>query len=104
MVGQEEAIKSLSQAIRRSRTGLKDPKKPIGSFVENLAYEAAKSVNEMTGIVPEILIEHGVPAECLFDLIRRDNDISILGLASGTARRGPDHWSRFLPAPSRPSR
>src|SRR5882762_1637284 len=33
LVGQEEAIKSLSQAIRRSRTGLKDPKKPIGSFI-----------------------------------------------------------------------
>jgi len=56
---------------------------------ENLAYEAAKSVNELTGIVPEILIEHGVPAECLFELIRRDNDISILVLASGTAKEGP---------------
>src|SRR5579864_2407111 len=33
VVGQEEAIKSLSQAIRRSRTGLKDPKRPIGSFI-----------------------------------------------------------------------
>src|SRR5262245_28320112 len=33
VVGQEEAIKSLAQAIRRSRTGLKDPKKPIGSFI-----------------------------------------------------------------------
>jgi ATP-dependent Clp protease ATP-binding subunit ClpC len=33
VIGQEEAIKSLSQAIRRSRTGLKDPKRPIGSFI-----------------------------------------------------------------------
>lgn len=33
MVGQHEAIKVISQAIRRSRTGLKDPKKPIGSFL-----------------------------------------------------------------------
>ena len=33
VVGQEEAIKSLAQAVRRSRTGLKDPKKPIGSFI-----------------------------------------------------------------------
>ncbi len=33
VVGQEEAIKSLAQAIRRSRTGLKDPKRPIGSFI-----------------------------------------------------------------------
>lgn len=33
VVGQEEAITAISQAIRRSRTGLKDPKKPIGSFI-----------------------------------------------------------------------
>ncbi|MDE2291956.1 MAG: AAA family ATPase, partial [Elusimicrobia bacterium] len=33
LVGQEEAIKTISQAIRRSRTGLKDPKKPVGSFL-----------------------------------------------------------------------
>ena len=33
VVGQEEAIKSLAQAIRRSRSGLKDPKRPIGSFI-----------------------------------------------------------------------
>ncbi|MFC1520825.1 ATP-dependent Clp protease ATP-binding subunit [Elusimicrobiota bacterium] len=33
MIGQDEAIKAVSQAIRRSRTGLKDPKRPIGSFV-----------------------------------------------------------------------
>lgn len=33
VIGQNEAIKSISQAIRRSRTGLKEPKKPIGSFI-----------------------------------------------------------------------
>jgi len=33
VVGQNEAIVSISQAIRRSRTGLKDPRKPIGSFI-----------------------------------------------------------------------
>nr|HNI57872.1 ATP-dependent Clp protease ATP-binding subunit [Elusimicrobiota bacterium] len=33
LIGQQEAIVSISQAIRRSRTGLKDPKKPIGSFI-----------------------------------------------------------------------
>ena len=33
VIGQHEAIKVISQAIRRSRTGLKDPKKPIGSFL-----------------------------------------------------------------------
>jgi ATP-dependent Clp protease ATP-binding subunit ClpB len=33
VVGQEEAISALSNAIRRSRAGLQDPKKPIGSFI-----------------------------------------------------------------------
>ena len=33
VIGQEEAIKSLSQAIRRTRAGLKDPKRPGGSFI-----------------------------------------------------------------------
>ncbi|MBI4396195.1 MAG: ATP-dependent Clp protease ATP-binding subunit, partial [Elusimicrobia bacterium] len=33
VIGQEEAIAAISQAIRRSRTGLKDPRKPIGSFI-----------------------------------------------------------------------
>lgn len=33
VIGQEEAIKSVSRAIRRARVGLKDPKRPIGSFI-----------------------------------------------------------------------
>ncbi|WP_313370819.1 ATP-dependent Clp protease ATP-binding subunit [Sedimentibacter sp.] len=33
VIGQEQAVEALSKAIRRSRVGLKDPKKPIGSFI-----------------------------------------------------------------------
>ena len=33
VIGQEEAIKKVTRAIRRNRAGLKDPKKPIGSFI-----------------------------------------------------------------------
>jgi ATP-dependent Clp protease ATP-binding subunit ClpC len=33
VVGQDEAIEKLSKAIRRTRAGLKDPEKPIGSFI-----------------------------------------------------------------------
>ena len=33
VVGQEEAIAAVSDAIRRSRAGLQDPKRPIGSFI-----------------------------------------------------------------------
>ena len=33
VIGQDEAIQKLSRAIRRTRAGLKDPKRPIGSFI-----------------------------------------------------------------------
>jgi len=33
LVNQEEAVKAISEAIRRSRAGLKDPRRPIGSFL-----------------------------------------------------------------------
>lgn len=33
VIGQEEAVTALSKAIRRSRSGLKDPKRPAGSFI-----------------------------------------------------------------------
>ena len=33
IVGQEEAIEAISKAVRRARAGLKDPRRPIGSFV-----------------------------------------------------------------------
>jgi ATP-dependent Clp protease ATP-binding subunit ClpC len=33
IVGQDEAIEAISKSVRRARSGLKDPKRPIGSFV-----------------------------------------------------------------------
>ncbi len=33
VIGQEEAVKSVARAIRRARAGLKDPNRPIGSFI-----------------------------------------------------------------------
>lgn len=33
VIGQEEAVKAISKAVRRARAGLKDPKRPIGSFI-----------------------------------------------------------------------
>jgi ATP-dependent Clp protease ATP-binding subunit ClpC len=33
IIGQEDAVKKLARAIQRTRAGLKDPKKPIGSFI-----------------------------------------------------------------------
>lgn len=33
VIGQEDAVKTVSRAIRRARVGLRDPKRPIGSFI-----------------------------------------------------------------------
>ena len=33
IIGQEEAVKAVAEAIRRSRSGLSDPRRPIGSFI-----------------------------------------------------------------------
>jgi ATP-dependent Clp protease ATP-binding subunit ClpC len=33
IIGQEEAIETISKAVRRARSGLKDPRRPIGSFI-----------------------------------------------------------------------
>ncbi len=33
VVGQEEAVAAVSDAVRRARAGLEDPRRPIGSFI-----------------------------------------------------------------------
>src|SRR5699024_6442401 len=33
VIGQNDAVQSISKAVRRARAGLKDPKRPIGSFI-----------------------------------------------------------------------
>ena len=33
LIGQDEAVKSVSKAIRRARVGLKNPNRPIASFI-----------------------------------------------------------------------
>jgi nucleotide-binding universal stress UspA family protein len=56
---------------------------------EGLIYAAAKQVNELTGIVPEVVISHGRPDDSLKELLDSDRDISILVLAASTAKEGP---------------
>ena len=56
---------------------------------ENLVYEAARAVNDLAGIIPELVIMDGRKTECLLELIKSDRDISILVLAAGTAKEGP---------------
>ncbi len=56
---------------------------------ESLIYGAAKTVNELAGIIPELVIGDGRPTEALLDLIKSDSDISILVLAASMAKEGP---------------
>src|SRR4051794_9227639 len=53
---------------------------------EAAIYAAAKTVNELAGIIPELVIAYGRPADALLELIKSDPDISILVLASGTSK------------------
>ncbi len=56
---------------------------------EALLHEAAKTVNELAGILPELVIPYGLVTECLAQLLKADKDISILVLGSATGKEGP---------------
>jgi nucleotide-binding universal stress UspA family protein len=56
---------------------------------EGLIYAAAKTVNELAGVIPELVIATGRPPEALLELIKSDKDISILVLAAGVSKEGP---------------
>ena len=56
---------------------------------EAMLYAAAKTVNELSGIIPELAIPFGLVTDCLIKLLKEDRDISILVLASGTGKEGP---------------
>jgi len=56
---------------------------------EGMLHEAAKAVNDLSGILPELVILYGLTTECLGQLLKQDPDISILVLASGTGKEGP---------------
>jgi hypothetical protein len=56
---------------------------------EAMLHAAAKTVNDLSGIIPELVILEGRSTECLAQLLKDDKDISILVLASGIAKEGP---------------
>jgi nucleotide-binding universal stress UspA family protein len=56
---------------------------------EALLHAAAKTVNELAGILPELIILQGRVTECVSQLLKEDKDISILILAAGTGKEGP---------------
>jgi len=56
---------------------------------ESLIYDAAKTVNDLSGIVCELVIAEGRAMEALMELLKSDSAISILVLAAATAKEGP---------------
>ena len=56
---------------------------------EEMIYAAAKTVNDLSGLIPELVIPYGQVTDCLTKLLKDDKDISILVLAAGTAKEGP---------------
>lgn len=56
---------------------------------EKLLYDAAREVQDLAGMMPEVMVLEGKPWEALMGLLKQDPDISILVLASGTSREGP---------------
>ena len=56
---------------------------------EALLHNAAKLVNELAGILCELIILQGRITECIGQLLKEDKDMSILVLAAGTGKEGP---------------
>jgi len=56
---------------------------------EKMLYDAAREVNHIAGLMPEVMVLEGKPGEVVMKLLKEDPDISILVLASGTSREGP---------------
>src|SRR5256712_782570 len=53
IVGQEEAVSAVAKAVRRARTGLKDPRRPVGSFI--FLGPSGVGKNELVRALAEVL-------------------------------------------------
>jgi nucleotide-binding universal stress UspA family protein len=56
---------------------------------ERLLHEAAKVVNDLVGVMPELIVREGRTAEEVVKLIQEDKAISILVLGAGLSKEGP---------------
>jgi len=56
---------------------------------ERQLHDAAKTVNDILGAMPELVIREGRPGDEIRELLKEDRAISILVLAAGTAKEGP---------------
>ncbi len=66
---------------------------------ESAVHNAAKYVNELSGLLPELVIEHGDTSECVMRLIESDRNISILVLAAAPSKEGPGPLVEFFAGP-----
>ena len=56
---------------------------------ERVLYAAAKTVNELSGLHPELIVREGKSREAVLGMLKDDPDIMVLVLASSTGREGP---------------
>ena len=56
---------------------------------ERLLHDAAKVVNEIAGMMPELIVREGRLAEAVVNIIKEDKAISILVLGAGLSTEGP---------------
>ncbi|HXJ02475.1 MAG TPA: universal stress protein [Micropepsaceae bacterium] len=66
---------------------------------ERALYESAKTVNDIVGAMPELIVREGRPADEIPALLREDRAISILVLASGLSKEGPGPLVSLITAP-----
>ena len=67
---------------------------------ERQLHEAAKSVNDILGAMPELVIKEGRPADEIRNLLKEDRAISILVLAAGTSKEGPGPLVSVISGPA----
>jgi nucleotide-binding universal stress UspA family protein len=67
---------------------------------ERQLHDAAKTVNEILGAMPELVIKEGRPADEIRGLLKEDRAISILVLAAGTSKEGPGPLVSVIAGPA----
>ena len=66
---------------------------------ERALHDAAKTVNDIVGAMPELVIREGRPAEEICALLKEDRALAILVLATGTSKEGPGPLVSLISAP-----
>jgi nucleotide-binding universal stress UspA family protein len=67
---------------------------------ERALHEAAKTINDIVGATPELVIREGRPSDEIRTLIKEDRAISILVLAAGISKEGPGPLVSLIAGPS----